>query len=195
MKYFDRIAPAAVALMLACGPVAAQSKSEPTAEMQASHSFSKPSDALANAIETLDWEWKYAPLAFTAATFVVRPGASYGTYEIRRSSQFAAGEPLLIYLEPVGFEYGRDGSAYLIDLATDIEIVIPSGQVIVTQPDFARISARAGKPIKEFSANLALNAAALKPGEYVLRIVFRDLHSTKSAEVTLPFSVVGPQAD
>jgi hypothetical protein len=189
MKTTSIILAGALFLSTFIATAGAQSNFDLPADLRQYYAVTDPSPALAGAMDMRDREWNSAPLGFTDALFVDRASQAYGTYAARPTGRFAIGETIRVYAEPVGYSYGRDGKSFLIDLATDIEVRIPSGQVILTQRDFARIRARTGKPITEFSANLALSFDGLKPGSYVLQITFRDLNSTKTADFTLPFVI------
>ena len=48
----------------------------------------------------------------------------------RETNVFKRSEPLIIYTEPFGFAYGRDGQMFVIDMALDFEIRDAAGASI-----------------------------------------------------------------
>lgn len=153
--------------------------------------------ALASAYERLDAAWAEAPLGFTAATFVSGDVTGYGQYTPRADAVFAAGEPLVVYAEPVGFGYAEPvgfghaatDDGFRVALAADYEILNPSGQVLASQSGFAELGARARVKIREFHTTLRFAFEGLRPGDYRLVTRLRDTASDKTGSFVLPFTV------
>ncbi|WP_417772352.1 hypothetical protein [Stappia sp.] len=145
--------------------------------------------ALASAYERLDAAWAEAPLGFTAATFVSGDVTGYGQYTPRADAVFAAGEPLVVYAEPVGFGHAATDDGFRVALAADYEILNPSGQVLASQSGFAELGARARVKIREFHTTLRFAFEGLRPGDYRLVTRLRDTASDKTGSFVLPFTV------
>src|SRR5260221_10718945 len=47
--------------------------------------------------------WEKTPLTIQRALFVAEEPKAYGIYTPRSSSRFKAGEPIIVYAEPIGF--------------------------------------------------------------------------------------------
>ncbi len=75
--------------------------------------------------EAQDKLWATAPLMFRRALFTAGEPTGYGLYDLRENNVFKRSDKLIIYSEPMGYGYGRDGSLYVIDLALDFIIRKP----------------------------------------------------------------------
>ncbi len=155
----------------------------------ASASVPEPSSDLAAALQSLDSAWKAGPLAFTKALFVDAPASGYGAYAPRASNVFKPGDAIVVYAEPVGYDYASHGEEYRIELAVDFEILTTTGQVLAAQNDFAKVGAASRDKLREFQTSLSFTFEGLQAGEYVLMARFRDGASDKSGELRLPFTV------
>lgn len=133
--------------------------------------------------------WAAAPLTFRRALFVASDPQGFGIFDIRENSTFKRTEPLIIYAEPMGFGYGRDGAIYVIDLALDLVITSPEGQELAKQENFATLTLRSRVPNKEFMAKVSYDFSALPAGTYAVTTVVRDKNSTKQGKFTLPFTL------
>lgn len=152
-------------------------------------SVPEPSSELAAAMQSLDAAWQASPLAFTKALFVEAPASAYGAYAPRAGSVFKPGEAIIVYAEPVGYDYTENGGEYRIELSVDFEILTTTGQVLAAQNDFARVGTAARDKLREFQTSLSFTFEGLQAGDYVLMARFRDGASDKSGELRLPFTV------
>lgn len=137
--------------------------------------------------------WAMAPLAFSTATFAKEPAAGYGQYTPRDNAVFKANEPLVVYLEPTGFSYGRDNESHVIALDIKMELRTPDGNVLTSSATPQRVGLSSQSENKEFKASLIYNFAGLQDGEYVLHIILEDANSDKAGAVDLPFTIEGAQ--
>lgn len=148
-----------------------------------------PSGDLTAALAELDAAWQAAPLGFTKALFVKAPAEGYGAYEPRQGNVFAPGEAIVVYAEPVGYGYAHGDEGYRFELTVDFEILTPSGQVLASQADFAKVGSASREKLREFQASLSFRFDGLQSGEYVLLARFRDTVGAKAGELRMPFSV------
>ena len=148
--------------------------------------FEEASKALEQAQDAL---WVQSPLMFRRAIFTAGEPTGYGLYDLRETSVFKRSEPLIIYSEPMGYSYGRDGSLYVIELGLDFTIRSPDGQEVAAQKDFGVLKLSSRFPNKEFMAKVTYDFSGLPPGEYAVTTVAHDKPSGKSAEFTLPFTL------
>ncbi|WP_422376980.1 hypothetical protein [Roseibium sp.] len=139
--------------------------------------------------EALSDVWKEAPLAIPTSTYVVAPADGYGIYTARDDNSFAEGEPLLIYLEPVGFDWKQQDGLYNSLLTVDFDLTSPDGKVLAGQKGFGRFDFKSHVPNTEYMANLTLNVSGAPAGDYVLVLTVNDEHGGGSAKVELPFSI------
>lgn len=153
----------------------------------------KAGEALEQATSFRDAVWAAAPIGFTTATLTDGAATGYGKYTPRASNHFKAEEQITIYCEPVGYDYGRDGDDYLIDLDADIELHTPKGHILVRQEAFARLSSKSRRQVREFHVSLSLTLSGLKPGDYILVTKMRDAHSDKTGMFSLPIRIAVPE--
>lgn len=157
------------------------------AEVQAGRGqFLQALDALQAAQDAI---WQASPLLLRKYFFVAAKPGSFGVYDLRENSVFHKNEQLLIYAEPIGFGYGRDGEMYTIDIAMDFDVRSKDGTLIARQMDFGSLQFRSNVQNREFFANITYNFSGLKPGDYEVITTLRDKPSGKTAEFTLPFTM------
>lgn len=147
------------------------------------------SAALAAARQAADAAWSQAPLAFSVATFTQQTAKGFGQYEPRGDNSFKAGESLHVYVEPVGYGYGRGGETYEIAFSADFELRNTSGQILAGQNAFADLALVSRNANKEYQASLSFRFDNLLPGDYVLRTRLNDRHSDKAGSFSLPFNI------
>ena len=149
--------------------------------------YEEASKALEQAQDEL---WKQSPLMFRRALFTAGEPVGYGIYDLRETNVFKRGELLIIYSEPMGYSYGRDGSLYVIELGLDFIIRSPDGQEVAAQKDFGVLKLSSRFPNKEFMAKVTYDFSGVPPGDYEVTTVAHDKASDKSAEFTLPFTLI-----
>jgi hypothetical protein len=113
----------------------------------------------------------------------------------RDNAEFEAGETLRIYLQPFGFGFVLTGDGFRSALAADIEIRTPSGLILAEAADFGLLSWSGREMMREVHATIAVPLPDLKPGTYELGIELRDQGSSKTASISLPFTIIEPAAD
>ncbi|QHQ34900.1 hypothetical protein [Algicella marina] len=135
--------------------------------------------------------WDVSPLIIENAAFVTRPAEIVGDFELRETSEFAAGEPLLIYAEPKAYGYldGENGKEFGVIL--DVEVLTSEGTSLLSQEEFQTIRLNSQTEVREMFLNITLNLTGFQSGEYQVVIRVHDLASEESAEFALPFSVAG----
>ncbi len=146
-------------------------------------------EALKMLDEARDRLWSESPLMFRRAVFTAGEPTGYGLYDLRETNVFKRSEPLIIYSEPMGYSYGRDGSLYVIDLGLDFVIKTPAGEAVASQENFGSLTLRSRFPNKEFMAKVTYDFSGLPAGDYQVTTTARDKASGKSAEFTLPFTL------
>jgi len=180
----------AMSLMLSsCGLAIAGPLQDQAAAVEAALADGKGDEAIALMREALFEVWKKAPLAIPTATYVTAPADGYGIYTARPDSTFAEGEPLLIYLEPVGFDWKQEGDFYISLLTVDFDLATPDGTVLAGQKGFGKFDFKSHVPNTEYMANLTLNVSGAPAGDYVLDLTVNDENGGGSAKVRLPFSI------
>ena len=146
--------------------------------------------SLADAQAKLDAAWDRLPLTVRKAVFVSQKTGMYGSYNERGNSTFKSGESLLTYIEPVGYRYEEADDGFVrFGVSLDFEILQPDGTVATGKKGFLTFSTSSRAKLKELMLNASLDLDGAPAGDYVLRYTIHDLHSTKTAEASLPFTI------
>ncbi len=145
--------------------------------------------ALAAAGDAQQIIWDAAPLTVQRALFVAADPGGFGIFDMREGSTFKRSEPLIIYAEPLGFGYGRDGELYVIDLGLDFIIKSADGKEVARQDNFGSLTMRSRVANKEFMAKLNYDFSGLPAGVYSVTTILKDKNSEKTGEFTLDFTL------
>ena len=136
--------------------------------------------------------WTRMPLTQRRAIFVAEKPELYGAYTERKSNVFAPGEPLVTYVEPVGYTWAAvaDGEVEF-GVTVDFTLKTPDGKILGGQEGFANTVLRSRYKNQEFMLTLTLNASGLTAGDYVLAYTLHDRGSTKTSSFEQPFKIGG----
>lgn len=181
---------AAVAAFLLTSPAAVAGQAiDAAARAEVLLAQKQYAEALAAAAEAHQAIWDQSPLTIRRALFVAAEPGGFGIFDMRENNVFKRSEPLIIYSEPQGFSYGRDGELYVIDIALDFIIRGAGGNEVARQENFGSLTMRSRVANKEFMAKLDYDFAGLPPGAYAVTTVMKDRNSGKSGEFTLDFTL------
>jgi hypothetical protein len=145
--------------------------------------------ALATLNGALAVVWDQSPLKINKALLVASDPQGFGIYDLRDNNRYKSGEPIVLYAEPSGFAYGRDGELYLINMALDFEIKGSNGETLASQQNFSKWELRSRVPNKEFMGKITYNLTGIQPGDYVLQTTIRDLNSEKTVSFPAKFTI------
>jgi hypothetical protein len=149
----------------------------------------KAVEALASLEAAFNAAWDAAPLGFSEATFVTGKPAGFGIYDTRPNAVFQPDEQMLVYAEPFGYGFGKDGDLFKIDFSADFQLRTTRGQILHAQEGFASLDMASRRRNKEFQVYIVYNFKGLKPGDYVLVTKLNDRNSAKTGEFELPFTI------
>lgn len=138
--------------------------------------------------EGLDLLWGQTPLTVRKAVFVQANPGGFGVYQGRDGSVFKPGEKLMIYAEPVGYAYRKDGDAYEVDLVADVALRSPRG-TLGAQKNFATFGLKSLVKNREFYAFITYDFSGLEAGEYVAKTTLTDQVSGKKTSFDMPFTM------
>ena len=102
---------------------------------------------------------------------------------------------MLVYAEPFGYAFGKEGDLFRIDFSADFELRTPRGQILHAQEGFASLDMVSRRRNKEFQVYIVYNFKGLKPGDYVLVTKLSDRNSDKKGEFELPFTIAETPAN
>jgi len=181
----------AVAALMVCWSVAAMAGNVADAAGQAEKLADQGNsiDALVTMDEAVGRLWDKLPLTVLESDFVTGKPGGYGDYEVRPDARFKPGEKMLVYAELAGFDYGRTGDLFTIDIGADIELRDNEGKKVVAQTDYATFRYRSHVPNREFFAFFTYSFSGLKPGAYTVVTTLRDHNSKKTGSFELPFTI------
>lgn len=155
----------------------------------------KAVEALASLEAAFNVAWDAAPLSFSEATFVTGKPAGFGIYNTRPNAVFQPDEQMLVYAEPFGYGFGKDGDLFKIDFSADFQLRTTRGQILHAQEGFASLDMASRRRNKEFQVYIVYNFKGLKPGDYVLVTKLNDRNSAKKGEFELPFTIAATPAN
>jgi len=163
-------------LPLAAGPMADKS-----AEAEGLLAMGDEQGALAAARDAFAAAWDSTTnLVINETTLISEPASGYGIYNPRPNEKFKQGEPVLIYVEPMGFGYGNPGEGlYSIGFFVDLKVTSDTGEVLADLQNLTELDLTSRYPNREFQANLTYNLDGIPPGKYVLQTTLRDKNSAK----------------
>jgi hypothetical protein len=145
-------------------------------------------DALEQALDAI---WTQSPLAFRTVRLVEAAGPNPVD---RANAAFNPGEPLVVYLEPVGYGYRAAGDQNGIDLGIGLAIENATGQVLSEAPDLFSFTREVAGKRRDLGWTVAFKVPALYPADYKAIFTVRDRNSDKSATFDVPFTIAVPGA-
>ena len=133
--------------------------------------------------------WESTPLTIRRAVFVSKRAELYGQFAQRPNTVFKPGEPLLTYVEPVGYNWkpGPDGFAF--GLTLDFVIKSRTGEILGGQEKFLNYAQTSRHKVRELMVNITLNLTGAPPGDYVVEWRMRDDNSPKTVAFEQAFSI------
>lgn len=146
-------------------------------------------EAIEKAEEAVIAVWNATPLAYRRALFVDN-AQGFGVYQARANAIFKSGEPLIVYAEPVGYAW-KDNSDGTYSFGFNVDLLLKSskGEIVGGQENFQTLELTSRSRNREFMLTLTLNIDGAPAGDYVVEYRTRDIHSAKSAVISLPFTV------
>jgi len=132
-----------------------------------------------------------SPLLLENVKFVTSDSASYGIYEPRPSDEFAAGDVIYLYLEPVGQTLKDSGDGrHEFGFSADFSLEDATGKVLGGQKDFANPRFSSWNFNTEIALTFNFSFSGLQAGRYKILLTVRDAHSAKSATVEKSFAMI-----
>jgi hypothetical protein len=149
------------------------------------------SGALAALRSTLEILWEKSPLLLTNVKFVTSDSSSYGIYTPRTTEEFAQGEVIYLYLEPVGQILKRnERGQYDFGFRADFVLEDESGKVLGGQNDFVNPSFTSWNFNTEIALTFNFTFTGLEAGKYKIVLTVKDVQSAKTATVNKVFAIV-----
>ncbi|MCC6306399.1 MAG: hypothetical protein IT545_14560 [Rhodobacteraceae bacterium] len=131
-------------------------------------------------------------LGFAEVVLVEDAVTSYGAYTPRASARYAPGEPILVYVEPVGLAAvpQEDGSV-VQGFVVDLVVSDGGGAVIASAPALVQGDVRGRRRAADFFVALSFDLTGLPPGRYRLESTMRDQNSARAGSFAVEIEVGG----
>jgi hypothetical protein len=134
-------------------------------------------------------------------TFVFSEPRGFGLYDEKVSNTFSPGEDIILYIEPVGFEYGTatdgaDKTLYTIEFTADFTISDTKGNVLAGQQGLS--VDKIVLPYQEKNVFIPFTIAQttpFPPGTYIITYTIHDANSGKSFDITREAVISDTQND
>lgn len=144
-------------------------------------------EAAENALADL---WTRLPFTARHVMFVSRKSEAYGGYDQRPSSVFAPGEPLVTYLEPIGYGWKSLGQdRYTFGITTDVEVRTTGGKIVGGQKGFQEMDLESHYRNREFFLTSTLTLNGIEPGDYIVAYTLHDHAGGRTTTVEQPFTI------
>lgn len=130
-----------------------------------------------------------APLEIDFFDLVTVPAENYSNVHLREDNVFKRDEPMLLYVEPVGYAFERIGDKLRFGVEADFVLLDESGTVLGGKDKFHRLSFEGHAPVFDFYMNLTYNFTGLAPGRYAVRTTLTDLVDGEQAWFEMPFEI------
>jgi hypothetical protein len=128
-------------------------------------------------------------------TFVTSMPAGYGIYEEKESSTFSPGEDIILYVEPIGFEYGTltdqdNKTMYNIHFSAGFSIADTEGNVLAGPQTLAVDEISSHKPNKEVYVPITITQTSpFPPGDYIITYTLTDVHSDNRFDIVKEITI------
>jgi len=147
--------------------------------------------ALAALRSTFETFWEKTPLLLNNVKFVMSESASYGIYTPKATEEFAPGEVIYLYLEPVGQTLKKnERGQYDFGFTADFTLEDETGKVLGGQKDFVNPSFTSWNFNTEIALTFNFTFTGLQAGKYKIVLLVKDVQSAKSAAAVKVFAIV-----
>jgi hypothetical protein len=192
--------PAALALVLCClpslaaGPAQADDLDQALKEVRRASEAREAAPTVKALRQLTALAWERLPFSVLEMRLLAAPPAGHGQYLPRVDNVFRQSEPMILYMEPVGFKVRHDPKegTYTYDLTADFNLVDAWGRVVGGRRDFGRFGGQSYQFPDRFPLSFTYSLSGLPPGDYRVETTLRDLLGKQAQTVVTPFKIVGP---
>ena len=137
--------------------------------------------------------WKRLSFTVVNVNLVAAPPEGYGRFIPRVDNVYRPGEPLIIYLEPVGFKVTRaeESREYQYRLTADFNLVDAWGLVVGGRRGFGRFHGVSRVFPNRLPLTFTYSLAGLPPGRYRVETILHDELGKKTHAVTTIIRLTG----
>ncbi len=136
--------------------------------------------ALKSLRSSLQLFWKQSPLLVDNVRFVKGENNSYGIYTPKYGDKFTKGEPVYLYMEPVGYTIKKSPKGfYEFGFTADFYLADKDGKILGGQKDFAKLNFKTWNFNTEVALTFTYTFSGLKKGRYKIITHLKDKNSDK----------------
>ena len=181
-----------VLLLASAGPVLAGPIVDAASDVESKLNNGDAAGALLALGELYSQVWaQNMTIGFTQGLLVAQPSTGYGVYNPRPTNVFKSGEPILIYCEPFGFDYGSPGEGlYSVNLFVDLQVLDASGNQLALAEGATEFNMTSRHQNREVQANITYNLDGIPVGRYTLITTLRDKNSLKSGSFQTAIEII-----
>jgi len=136
--------------------------------------------------------WSAAPFGLTRIETTIEAADGFRAYTPRAPGPYTAGEPLHLYIEPIGLTYQVTNGTYEMGLKADFLLMDTQGAILGGQRDFADVPFRMHATPTDVFMTMSLGTEGLPPNDYILQVTVYDALGDGSVTKEIPFTVVEP---
>jgi len=134
--------------------------------------------------------WRIRPLILQNERFVKSDGNTFGIFEPKETDEFAANEPMYLYLEPVGFGLKRSAEGkYEFGFNVDFSLESEKEEILGGQKGFANLPFSSWNFNTEIALTFTYTFSGLQKGRYKIITTVHDAVSDKTATSEKWFSI------
>ncbi|MBB4284725.1 hypothetical protein [Roseospira goensis] len=152
----------------------------------------RPAAAVEALREAMLTVWSAAPFDLVRVEATTATAEGFRAYAPRPDGPYTAGEPLHLYVEPIGLEYEFADGLYTMGLKADFLVLDTDGTILGGQRDFAHVPFTFHVPSTAVFMTMSLGTERLPAGDYVIQLTVRDALGGGAATREVPFSVAAP---
>lgn len=134
--------------------------------------------------------WNAMPIDFRVALFVEEAPQGFGLYNPRAEALFKAGEPIIVYAEPVGYGWTDNGDGtWGFGFTVDLAIKNKEGGILASQENYQRAEFVSRSRNRELMLTFTLTLDGAPAGDYIVEYLIHDITGDKQATISLPFTI------
>ena len=152
----------------------------------------RPAEAVETLREATLAVWSAAPFDLVRIETSATAAEGFRAYDPRGDAPVSAGDPLHLYIEPIGLAYEFVDGVYTMGLEADFLLMDTGGAILGGQRDFAAVPFAFHAPSTDVYMTMTLGTERLPAGDYLLQITVRDALSGTGVTREVPLSVTAP---
>lgn len=176
-------------LLALAAPAAATDPQALLQQAGASLQAGQKAKALALLDQAAQQLWNQTGLGLALATLTKEEAQGFGMFNSRPDNVFKSGDPVLVYLEPVGYQVtSPQEGVYKFHVGLDVVLLSPQGDILWGKENILEKQVTSRRFNREFYLTASLNFSGIKPGDYMVKFVLHDRQNAARSEVKLPIT-------